>query len=108
MVCPKHEAVRSCVAFYERLQKEKLKTSAILQHFWIPRLLMTLRAVLYPDTMKRILRLVLRTLVVFFILLNIMAAFHAYKFTHFYDASEVHIKLPEEKDTWDKISEVMF
>ena len=42
--------------------------------------------------MKRALKILLRTLVVLFVLLNVIVAFHAYKFTHFYDAGEVTIK----------------
>src|SRR5882762_1087404 len=38
--------------------------------------------------MKKILKFLLRTVVVLFILVNIICAFHAYKFTHFYDAAD--------------------
>lgn len=38
--------------------------------------------------MKRIGKFLLRTLGVLFILVNIICAFHAYKFTHFYDAAD--------------------
>jgi alpha-beta hydrolase superfamily lysophospholipase len=38
--------------------------------------------------MKRFGKILLRTVLVLFILLNIVTAFHAYKFTHFYDAGE--------------------
>ena len=34
-------------------------------------------------------------LLVLFILLNIVAAFHAYKFTHFYDQKDQELKKPE-------------
>ena len=38
--------------------------------------------------MKKFGKFLLRTLVVLFILVNIICAFHAYKFTHFYDAAD--------------------
>ncbi|MGG9960115.1 alpha/beta hydrolase [Ferruginibacter sp. SUN106] len=38
--------------------------------------------------MKKFLKYFLRTVLVLFILVNIITAFHAYKFTHFYDAAE--------------------
>jgi alpha-beta hydrolase superfamily lysophospholipase len=38
--------------------------------------------------MKRSWKIFLRTVLVLFILVNIITAFHAYKFTHFYDAGE--------------------
>jgi hypothetical protein len=37
-----------------------------------------------------------------------MAAFHAYKFTHFYTDSEFKPKKPEEMGWWDKTSAVLF
>jgi len=44
--------------------------------------------------MKKIGKFLLRTLVVLFILINIITALHAYKFTHFYDAAD---KAPQGK-----------
>ena len=58
--------------------------------------------------MKKILKLTLRILLVLFVLLNVITAFHAYKFTHFYNANEVTIKTPQEKSGWDKTKEAFF
>ena len=58
--------------------------------------------------MKRFFRFLVRTVVVLFILLNIIVAFHAYKFTHFYDNGSISIKKPEEKSGWDKTKEILF
>ena len=52
--------------------------------------------------MKKLLRFLLKTILVIFILLNIIVAFHAYKFTHFYNNGEVTIKKPEALTGWDK------
>ena len=38
--------------------------------------------------MKKLRKIFLRTILVLFVFVNIIAAFHAYKFTHFYDAGE--------------------
>jgi hypothetical protein len=38
--------------------------------------------------MNKLLKFFLRTLLVLFVLVNIVIAFHAYKFTHFYDSTE--------------------
>jgi len=58
--------------------------------------------------MTRFFKLLLRSLVAIFILLNIVVAFHAYKFTHFYDVGEVTIKKQEEKTGWDKTKDILF
>lgn len=58
--------------------------------------------------MKKILRVLLKTLLVVFILLNVITAFHAYKFTHFYDADGVAVKRQDQKSGWDKAKEVFF
>jgi len=50
----------------------------------------------------------LRVILVLFVLINIITAFHAYKFTHFYDAGEVTIKKPADKSGWDKTREALF
>ncbi len=42
--------------------------------------------------MKNFFKFILRTLLVVFILVNIITAFHAYKFTHFYNADEMPAK----------------
>jgi len=51
--------------------------------------------------MKKIIKYSLRVVLVLFVLLNIITAFHAYKFTHFYDASEANFKRQADKTKWD-------
>lgn len=58
--------------------------------------------------MKRMLKYLLRTLIALFILVNIIVAFHAYKFTHFYNNGEIGIKKNEDKTGWDKTKEILF
>jgi uncharacterized protein len=58
--------------------------------------------------MKRIIKILLRTSLVLFILLNIVSAFHAYKFTHFYDTGEVTVKPDSLKNGWDRTKEALF
>ncbi len=58
--------------------------------------------------MKKILRIALKVLLVLFVLINIITAFHAYKFTHFYNADEAMIKTPGKKSAWDKTKEALF
>jgi uncharacterized protein len=58
--------------------------------------------------MKRIIRFLLKTILLVFILLNIVIAFQAYKFTHFYNRGEVKIKAQSEKSSWDKTKEMLF
>jgi alpha-beta hydrolase superfamily lysophospholipase len=58
--------------------------------------------------MKRLLKILLRSILVIFVLLNIVVAFHAYKFTHFYNAGEITIKKKEDKSGWDKAKEMFF
>jgi alpha-beta hydrolase superfamily lysophospholipase len=50
----------------------------------------------------------LRSIIILFVLLNIIVAFHAYKFTHFYNNGEITIKKNEEKTGWDKTTEIFF
>ena len=51
--------------------------------------------------MKRVLKALLRLVIVLFVLLNIVVAFHAYKFTHFYNNGEISVKNAAEKtDYW--------
>src|SRR5437868_12664982 len=57
---------------------------------------------------KKALRITLKVFVVLFVLINIITAFHAYKFTHFYDADEVTVKSASEKSGWDKTKEILF
>jgi hypothetical protein len=54
--------------------------------------------------MKRI----LKVLLVLFLLLNIVTAFHAYKFTHFYDRAELTVKKQSDKSGWDITKELLF
>lgn len=54
------------------------------------------------------LRRILRILFLLFILLNIVAAIHAYKFTHFYPDKEITVKKPEEMNAWDKTKAILF
>jgi len=56
----------------------------------------------------KIIRRILRIVLVLFLLLNIVAAFHAYKFTHFYPDAEVQKKKPEEMNWWDKTRAMLF
>ncbi|MFY0253197.1 alpha/beta hydrolase [Chitinophaga sp. 30R24] len=51
--------------------------------------------------MKRFLKKTACTCLLLFLLLNIIAAFHAWKFTHFYNDGRRN-KLPEEMSTWEK------
>lgn len=58
--------------------------------------------------MNRFFKILIRSAVVLFLLLNVIVAFHAYKFTHFYDHGSVIIKKPAEKTGWDKTKELFF
>lgn len=58
--------------------------------------------------MKKLLKFILRTFLFLFVLIGIITAFHAYKFTHFYDIGQVDIKKNGDKSSWDKTSEVLF
>ena len=58
--------------------------------------------------MRRFVKFLLRTVVVLFILVNVIVAFHAYKFTHFYNKHEISIKKDEDKTSWDKTKEILF
>lgn len=58
--------------------------------------------------MKKVLKLLLKTITVVFILANIIVIFHAYKFTHFYDIGEKQIIPQEQKTSWDKTKEILF
>jgi len=58
--------------------------------------------------MNRLIKILLRSLLAVFVLLNIVVAFHAYKFTHFYNNGEISIKKNEEKTGWDKAKEMLF
>jgi pimeloyl-ACP methyl ester carboxylesterase len=59
--------------------------------------------------MKKLLKRVVYTIVVLFILLNIMAAFHAYKFTHFYETDQkVEAFKTEKVGFWGKTRALLF
>jgi uncharacterized protein len=58
--------------------------------------------------MKKIAKYLLRTLLVIFVLLNVIVMFHAYKFTHFYEPGEVTVKPQAEKTSWDVTKEILF
>lgn len=56
--------------------------------------------------MKRFFKIFLWTFLIFFILINIISATNAYKFTHFYDPGEVVIKPGNKKNTWDHVKDI--
>jgi uncharacterized protein len=58
--------------------------------------------------MKRLIKILLRTFAVLFIFINVVSAFHAYKFTHFYNAGEITVKPDSLKSGWDKTKEALF
>lgn len=58
--------------------------------------------------MRKVFKIILRTLLVLFVLVNIITAFHAYKFTHFYDRDEVTVKNKADKTGWDRTKEALF
>jgi len=58
--------------------------------------------------MKSMLRFLFRCFIAIFVLVNIIVAFHAYKFTHFYNNGEISIKKAEDKSGWDKTREILF
>ncbi|MFN8253175.1 MAG: alpha/beta hydrolase [Ferruginibacter sp.] len=58
--------------------------------------------------MRKLLKYLLRTALVLFVLLNVIVVFHAYKFTHFYNPGEISIKQAADKTSWDKTKEILF
>lgn len=46
-------------------------------------------------------------LLVVFVFLNVVSAFHAYKFTHFYD-TDAKVKKPEQMNGWEKTQAILF
>jgi uncharacterized protein len=58
--------------------------------------------------MKKLFRIVLRSVLVIFLLLNVITAFHAYKFTHFYDPGTVSVIKQEDKSGWEKAGDILF
>lgn len=60
------------------------------------------------NTMKRFFKRLAWALIVLFVLLNIIGAFHAWKFTHFYDDGGRRNKLPEQMSTAEKLKMILF
>jgi uncharacterized protein len=58
--------------------------------------------------MKRIIKFLFRTVLLLFILLNVITAFHAYKFTHFYEAGEAPVNKSEMKSGWGITKDILF
>ncbi len=58
--------------------------------------------------MKKWIRILLRTIIVLFVLGNLMLALHAYKLTHFYDVAEIDIIPENEKTSWDRAKDILF
>ena len=58
--------------------------------------------------MNRLFKFLLRTVFLLFIVLNIITAFHAYKFTHFYEANEAPVNKSEMKSGWDVTKDILF
>ena len=58
--------------------------------------------------MRKIFKYLLRGILVLFICINIITAFHAYKFTHFFNAGTAGIKKTGDKTSWDKMSDILF
>jgi len=58
--------------------------------------------------MKKFVKFIFYTVLVIFILLNIMIAFHAYKFTHFYDNIASSPSRPEKLGILDKAGAIFF
>ena len=58
--------------------------------------------------MNKFLKLLLRTIIVLFILINVIVIFHAYKFTYFYERGEVIVKMQKDKSSWEKTKEILF
>lgn len=56
----------------------------------------------------KVLRRILRILLVLFLLLNVLAAFHAYKFTHFYPGESNRPKVSAAMTGWDKTKALLF
>jgi uncharacterized protein len=57
---------------------------------------------------KKLIRKILWTISIIFILMNVVAFFHAYKFTHFADNEDLKTKKAEELSTFDKIKTLLF
>lgn len=58
--------------------------------------------------MVKFIKFILKVVVSLFVLLNVVVIFHAYKFTHFYEPSEVQIIPQQNKTKWDVTKEILF
>jgi uncharacterized protein len=58
--------------------------------------------------MKKIWKSLLKIFIGFFIFINIVVMFHAYKFTHHYDIGQVTVKEEKDKNGWDRTKEMLF
>ncbi len=58
--------------------------------------------------MKKIFKSLLIIVAVFFVFINVVVMFHAYKFTHFYEPGDVVRKAEKDKTGWDKTKEMLF
>lgn len=58
--------------------------------------------------MRLFIKRLFKSLLVAFIILNVIVICHAYKFTHFYDPGQITIKNKEDKNGWDKTKEMFF
>ena len=58
--------------------------------------------------MKKATGFLLKSVIFLVVFVNIITAFHAYKFTHFYNRDEVVMKKNEDKTGWDKAREILF
>ena len=58
--------------------------------------------------MNKLFKYLLRTIIVLFLFVNIVLAFQAYKFTHFYNNGEVTVKAQKDKNGWDITKDILF
>ncbi len=58
--------------------------------------------------MKKFFKGLAIVLVIIFIFVNVVVAFHAYKFTHFYDKNSVVAKSPAQMSGWDETEAILF
>ncbi|WP_207497309.1 alpha/beta hydrolase [Aridibaculum aurantiacum] len=58
--------------------------------------------------MKKWLKRIIYFVLFLFIFLNIVAAFHAYKFTRFYESDKAYTKKPEQMSGWEKTKVILF
>lgn len=58
--------------------------------------------------MKKVVNIVFKTALALFVIVNAVLAFHAYKFTHYYNANEVVEKSESDKTRWEIAKEIIF